>query len=194
MVENDALVQQFVIRWEAMGGRSYLANGREQLRRACQHAVGDVIWKQSSKGAPYTVVYWNNPDVPDLDWSAIDSEGVKVTWVPWANTGEIRQITAGSFLGVTGCAWAASSTGSVALYSAPETGLLPSVLTPYHLILVPRENLVETVGEGLERIPRNPLPPLVKIITGPSMTADIEGILVTGVHGPGQVIAVIYEV
>lgn len=193
MLASDPVVHEFVVRWEATGGRSYLASGHDDLLRACQGALSDVIQKQSSRLASYTVVYWNSPDVPNLDWPSIKTDKATVNWIPWTSTGEMRQITAGSFLGITGCAWAVSSTGSVALYSTPKTGLLPSVLTPYHLIFVPREKIVATVAEGLQHVPRDPLPPLVKIITGPSMTADIEGILVTGVHGPGQVIAVIYE-
>ncbi len=193
MLASDPVVREFVIRWEAMGGRSYLASGRDDLLRTCQLALRGVVWNQPSEMASDTVVYWNTPDGLDLDWVSITPDGVAVRWIPWTNTGEMRQITAGSILGITGCAWAVSSTGSVALYSGPKTGLLPSVLAPSHLILVPREKIVATVAEGLQRVPRDLLPPLVKIITGPSMTADIEGMLVTGVHGPGQVIAVIYE-
>ena len=37
------------------------------------------------------------------------------------------------------------------------------------------------------------MPSAQALITGPSKTADIEGVLIKGVHGPGQVIALLID-
>ncbi len=193
MLGNDPMVMEFRKRWESLGGRVRLADGQEALLEACQDACREALPDPGVEKSRHTVVYWNDPDTPHLDWRSIMGNREDINWVAWEPTEQIREATAGAILGITGCAWAASSTGSVALYSSPSTGLLPSVLAPAHMVLIARDRLVASVADGLARIRAGALPPLVKIITGPSMTADIEGILVTGVHGPGQILAVIYD-
>ena len=50
-------------------------------------------------------------------------------------------------------------------------------------------DLYDFFGASLaDRLPAN-----VNLITGPSKTADIEGILVTGMHGPGRLHVVVVE-
>ena len=52
-----------------------------------------------------------------------------------------------------------------------------------HIGVLKRENILSTVSEGLKQFQyiEN-----VTWVTGPSKTADIEGILIEGVHGPGE--------
>lgn len=193
MLSHDPLVVEFAKRWESLGGHVFLAQGQEALLEACQLACQRAVPNCSPEQPPRIIVYGDDPDTANLEWGAIMANRTDINWVRWENRDALRELTAEATLGITGCAWAVSATGSVALYSSPYTGLLPSVLAPTHLVLIARDRLVSSVAEGLARLRGAALPPLVKIITGPSMTADIEGILVTGVHGPGQVIAVIYE-
>ncbi|MCY0865255.1 MAG: LUD domain-containing protein [Sulfobacillus sp.] len=100
-------------------------------------------------------------------------------------------------VGLTGCAWAAADTGTVALYGRSETPLWPSVLPRVHVVCVARHAIVSTVAEGLARLrqdlDREAHPTQVKLISGPSMTADIEGELIIGVHGPKHLIVLVYD-
>jgi L-lactate utilization protein LutC len=80
---------------------------------------------------------------------------------------------------------AIAQTGSVVLDATePRLG---SLLPPVHYVIVPRERIVATLEDTFATgIGRNAV-----IITGPSRTADIEGVLVRGVHGPGRLIFVL---
>jgi len=58
--------------------------------------------------------------------------------------------------------------------------LLPETL----VLLVPEAEIVFDLPEHYERVRREGLPTCATLITGPSKTADIEGTLVFGAHGP----------
>ncbi|MCY0865327.1 MAG: LUD domain-containing protein [Sulfobacillus sp.] len=98
-------------------------------------------------------------------------------------------------VGVTGVAWAAADTGTLALYGTDATPLWPSLLPPVHVVLVRQSQVVSSLKDGLDRLSQEnrgaSKPPLVKLVSGPSMTADIEGELILGVHGPKRLMVVI---
>lgn len=184
---NDALIMEFKDRWTALGGLCYITERGDNLGEVFGQAVTELVGGHGS-GRVVTALYWTNPGLDLAKWTdPLDF----VKFVLWDGTSDMRDTAATADVGITGCAWAVAATGSVALYHTPTAGLLPSVLPPAHLVLIKREDIVATVADGLARVKEN-LPPLMKIITGPSMTADIEGTLVVGVHGPGQVAALIY--
>jgi len=78
------------------------------------------------------------------------------------------------------------------MISSHEEARLISLLPPIHVAVVSRDRMLSGLDELLSAVP---LPAdqssSMVLITGPSRTADIEQILVRGVHGPGEIHVVI---
>jgi len=80
--------------------------------------------------------------------------------------------------------------GSLAVIAAPGQHRAASLLPPTSVALVPRKALAPDVSHlpallERHRLPDGSLPACLNLISGPSSTADIELVLVRGVHGPG---------
>jgi L-lactate dehydrogenase complex protein LldG len=89
--------------------------------------------------------------------------------------------------GVTDAYAAVAETGSIVMKASPGHGRVLSLTPPIHVaVLEPRIFLPDLV-DLFEKVSREGVGSGVTLITGPSKTSDIEGQLVTGVHGPGKV-------
>ena len=89
---------------------------------------------------------------------------------------------------ITGVRSAIAETGTLICVSSAATARGTTLIPPVHIALVAGAQLVADLFDAFEHIGGwGALPANVSLITGPSKTADIEGILVTGVHGPGTV-------
>lgn len=92
-------------------------------------------------------------------------------------------------IGVSRAICAIAETGSLLLTSGPGSSRLSSLVPPVHFVLVDRSAIVATLEDAIIRMPdRNCV-----WVTGPSRTADIEGVLVRGVHGPGELLVCVED-
>jgi L-lactate dehydrogenase complex protein LldG len=99
-------------------------------------------------------------------------------------------------VGVTGVEAAIAETGTLVCWSTVVCGRGLSLVPPVHLAVVCRSDLVPDLIDYFARHAREPyvtLPSSIVLITGPSKTADIEGVLITGVHGPREVHILLIE-
>ena len=103
-------------------------------------------------------------------------------------------------VGITGVDFVLAESGTLVLSSATEGVQVASLAPPIHIALYRRSQLVGSLDEVLAKTRRfrNPrtVPPArrsVVFITGTSRTADIEQILIRGVHGPREVHAILVE-
>lgn len=89
---------------------------------------------------------------------------------------------------VTGVQLAIAETGTIVCRSGPGQARGASLIPPLHVALVCAPQIVPDLFDAFDQLAAlGALPTNVNLITGPSKTADIEGVLVTGVHGPGAV-------
>lgn len=92
-------------------------------------------------------------------------------------------------VGLTTTTIAIAESGSLLLASGPGKFRLSSLAPPHHIAVVRRAAIVSTLENGLAQLEtRNCV-----LITGPSRTADIEGVLVRGVHGPRDVTVIVVD-
>lgn len=93
-------------------------------------------------------------------------------------------------LGLTFAQAALIDSGSLVLVAGRGRSRAASLLPPTHVCLVPRSALAPDVSSLPELLRRHAdaqgrPPSCLNLVTGPSSTADIELVLVRGVHGPG---------
>ncbi|HET7211951.1 MAG TPA: lactate utilization protein [Terriglobia bacterium] len=101
--------------------------------------------------------------------------------------------------GITGVDFALAETGSLVLTSLTEGSQLTSLAPSVHIALYRRSQLRASLDEVLQDLPvvcdpsKSSPARSVVFISGTSRTADIEQILVRGVHGPRSVHAILVE-
>jgi L-lactate utilization protein LutC len=110
----------------------------------------------------------------------------------YANREELREMCATADLGITSADYALADTGTLVMLASAEEARMISLLPPVHLAILPKERILTGLDEffSLVRLPAERSSSVV-FITGVSRTADIEMILVRGVHGPGEIHVVV---
>jgi hypothetical protein len=208
----DGLVREFIDAWVALSGDAWLAlGGGDDVRRSLAEAVTTLAPDRGPE-CLRRVVAWATPELASLDLPRL-LEDLGCEYVPWtveaagsagdddvrtpatdattAGMARLRDLAATSNLGITTCAWAVAETGTIALLATPTTGRLPSLLPSAQLALVRPSQIVKSIPDGLRFLAEyaaqhGDLPSVVNLVSGPSRSADIEGDLVVGVHGPGR--------
>lgn len=91
-------------------------------------------------------------------------------------------------LAVSWARGAVAETGTLLLDA--RDGRRAQLLAPTHVVLVQAVTVHAALVDALEAI-RDDLPSAVGLHSGPSKSADIGQVMVRGVHGPGDVVAVV---
>ena len=90
--------------------------------------------------------------------------------------------------GITRASAAIAETGTLALTDADTSSRLAALAPWVHVAVLTRDQIFLDVPQAVAALQNDP-----NIIwcTGPSKTADVEGILIEGVHGPGIQVALL---
>jgi len=171
-VPLERRIEIFSAALEKLGGRTVVAASAEEARA---YAARLVEGKRA--------VASNAPLLADCGLTSL--AGVRSGF---STALELRRALESADVGITGADYALAETGSLVLLSSASEARLVSLLPPVHLAVVLRDRLLTGLDELVSVLP-DPAAATsaLVIITGPSRTADIEQILVRGVHGPREV-------
>ena len=136
------------------------------------------------------VLAWDDQWLRPADLgAALRDAGVVIEpcWLPSDGHERTARLKALVVVGITGAHGALADTGSVVVVSGPGRGRIASLLPPTHIAVIGADQLSPTLATFLRANPEvADIGSNVVAITGPSRTGDIEGTLVLGVHGPGD--------
>lgn len=136
--------------------------------------------------------------------AVVQDNNIQKIWIPgdeclegWQTckklaTEELNQVDAV----LTGGELAIAQTGTVVSSTEIPGGKKAFAAAPIHIILINKEQIRNTISEGLLLLQKkygNELPGQITFITGSSRTADIEKTLVMGAHGPVKLIVFILK-
>lgn len=155
-------IEQFCSALEKLAAKTFVAATRESAGEYVRNAVGDR-----------TVVMTGAPLLREcgLSWSSVAPDLAAV--------------------GITSAEYGLADTGTLVVFSATESRLA-SLLPPVHIAVIEGSRILSGLDELLTTVPEPAkITASMVLITGPSRTADIEQILVRGVHGPGELHVVI---
>ncbi|MBU1002451.1 MAG: LUD domain-containing protein [Proteobacteria bacterium] len=170
--------------WALLRERAELRGVRYIPAKDLEAARGELTVLLTELGATSALV-WEHHDLDALGLAEILAE-LKIKVIPHDAPLDQR---AGADVGITSSQAVLPESGSVIVSAGPGTPRQTSLLPPVHIALALPGRAVPTITDLPAFIrsqvrPDGFLPSALHIITGPSSTADIEKIVVKGVHGP----------
>jgi L-lactate dehydrogenase complex protein LldG len=175
-MEMEARIASFRAAIEALAGKTSLAVSAGEV---CNYVAGVLEGRHA--------IASNAPLLEECGVTALGGVTTGAT-----DRDELRSLCAAAYCGITGADYALADTGTLVMLSSPQEARMISLLPPVHIAVVERGCLLTGLDELLSILPRPAeRTSSMVLITGPSRTADIEQILVRGVHGPGEIHVVI---
>jgi L-lactate dehydrogenase complex protein LldG len=174
-VDLEARIACFMARVEALAGKAH------RTGQPCAVVAAAIAGKRA--------VASNAPFLAECGITRLDGVRSGIT-----DRDELRSLCATADIGITSADYALADTGTLVMLSSPREARLVSLLPPAHIAVVPRGRILTGLDELFSILPDPAaVTSSMVLITGPSRTADIEQILVRGVHGPGQITVVVAE-
>ncbi|MGA2183917.1 MAG: lactate utilization protein [Bryobacteraceae bacterium] len=168
----------FTAALEELAGRVVRCPSRDATRNAVSAMIA------GKRAIASRASYLRECAIPDIENVPSD----------FSDAAAYRQVCAAADVGITSADYALADTGTLVMISGAEESRLVSLLPPAHIAVVPVSRLLENLDELLLRVPRPAdTTSSMVLITGPSRTADIEQILVRGVHGPGEITVILVD-
>jgi L-lactate dehydrogenase complex protein LldG len=167
----------------------------ENLEEAGRRIANLALVSETEWGGDKHILMHDDPvlhglKLPELlagDPVAVDVAAFEPGEDELAGKQRLRGIAERAYIGLTGADWCAADCAAIALLTGPGHGRAVSLVPSILISVVTLDRMVADLSEGYAQLEaRGELPASVSFISGPSKTADIEGQLVHGAHGPRE--------
>lgn len=149
-------------------------------REALSFALRDELLARDCRRVVFSVAEPLRASVSNL------AEASEIIATPWSQSTLDASYDVDA--GITDVWRAVAETGSLVVRGSAEHGRAVSLVPPIHFAIVRKAQIVPDLIDLMGDVQREGSAAGIVLITGPSKTADIEMNLVTGVHGPGEVV------
>lgn len=165
-------------------------------RTTSDEEVVEAITRICSETNARNVLKSGEQSIADLNGldESLASAGIEVEWAVQEQTdGEAahRARLFESDVGITGADYAIAETGTVVVHPRGGLSRMVSLAPPRHMAVVRRGDILPSLDELFllesEALANGTIASSMNLITGPSRTGDIEGVIVEGIHGPIEV-------
>jgi L-lactate dehydrogenase complex protein LldG len=184
-LDQEKLLQRFTSELNWQTGTVYRAKDKEDTIRI----LSDIASTEGLKSILAT-----SGDIYDVDIKTFGIQnGVSVSTVQdFSSREEFRESAFTVDAGITSADFAVAETGTLGLIFHKDHPRLVSIAPPVHIAILPISNLYAVYENVIEQVFKNTeqIPSQFCFITGPSATADIQGVPFKGMHGPVKIFVI----
>lgn len=179
-LKRPALTERFVTQLTAQGGMATQVANQAGLLEEMEtllktEKINRAMATTDAQLAPLRLPDWGAHIGVEITTPATFSDRARYT----------RAIFDQVQAGITGVAFAVAESGTLVLTHRADQARLVSLAPLIHIAVVPAGCIVPTYESAITAIYSQDQPPSqVTMVTGPSMTADIQGTPFKGMHGP----------
>jgi L-lactate dehydrogenase complex protein LldG len=182
---TDDILRRFSERLTMVGGETHVLSGDE--------AVNCILRELIVEFKDQIVLLPADPELERLGIPRLMNEVAVNRIQPESSS---LSLAAEAAMGITTAQAGIADTGTIVLIHSSERGRLSALLAPVHVALLKKEMIFPDKITFLAKAQQAGLDYSATSqtwVTGPSLTADIEKVLVRGAHGPRRVIVLIYS-
>ena len=186
-MDKTQLAESFIEKLTARAGVVHCtANQEETLEKLAEILHGESVVKAMAGAddilAPYELPKWGLENGIDV-MTPLAFEGRRAFKDAVFDLAEA---------GITGGDFAVAESGTLAFLHCRRQARLLSLAPILHVAIVPSACLVPTYETVIEAaLRRGGLPSQISLVTGPSMTGDIQATATMGMHGPRQLVVIL---
>lgn len=190
---TESLVEKFGEEFERVSGELTSCSSREAMVEAIKNVIVSAQFKSvaiSRHEICDGLLEKLKAELPEAHFfrEDIDSEN------PFARK-RLREALSQVQLSVTGAEYLLADSGTILVSAGSQASRQISLLPTAHLVLADANQIYPNMAEvflAIQQKHGTTLPgSALTLITGPSRTADIEKVLIKGVHGPTRILAII---